>query len=93
VIRIFVAAAVMAVGISAQAAQTRSGSMDSNPRDTQKCKGMTGVALEDCLRQASPAGKNDDSGSESDRTKPGSSPDAAQPGSTGQGTGTPRKKK
>jgi hypothetical protein len=92
-IRIFVAAAVVAVSLSTQAAQTRSGSMDSNPRETQKCKGMTGVALEDCLRQASPAGKNDDAGSQSDRARPGASPDAAQPGSSSQAGGTPRKGK
>ena len=91
--RIYLAAAVTALGLSAHAAQTGSGTLDSNPRAVQKCKGMTGVALEDCTRQASPAGKNDDAGSQADRARPGSSPDAAQPGSSGQASDTARKGK
>jgi hypothetical protein len=76
-----IAVAALALALSAVAfPQTRSGTVDSNPQAVQKCKGMTGAALENCTREAGPAGKNDDSTSQANRAKPGSSPDAVHPG-------------
>lgn len=75
-----VAAATVVLLFSAGAfAQARPGNVDSDPRAVQKCKGMTGAALENCTREAGPAGKNDASPSQASRARPGASPDAAQP--------------
>jgi hypothetical protein len=67
-------------------------SVDSDPKAVQKCKGMTGVALENCTREARPVGKNDDSTSQANCARPGASPNAAQPPKGADAGDAPRKK-
>lgn len=81
-IRTTLIAAALCLGFSAQAAIAQTGAGKSQTDALKKCEGLTGVALDQCKREAAP-GKSEDAASRAGGASPGRSGDATSR------TGTP----